>query len=91
MNRMILSRSVCIVMDKFIKSTVGPFIHLPRAGIQVQRFSHKSLSLVVFDVTFGDDHVAFRVQGRVWETVDNIFKMIDVVMMNQFAGNVKSA
>ena len=87
MSSMLLYRPVSIVMDKFIKATVGPFIHLIRAGIQVQWFSHKSLSLVVFDVTFGEDHVVFRVQGRVWETVDNRFKMIYAMMMNQFVEN----
>ena len=91
MSNMPLSRAVSIVMDKFIRATVDPFIHPTRAGKQVHQFSHNSPSLIIFDGAFGEDRDAFRVQAMVRATEFNIFTMIDVVMMNQFTGNGESA
>ena len=53
MSSMPLSRAVSIVMDKFIRATVDPFIHPTRAGKQVHQFFHKSSSLVGFYGAFG--------------------------------------
>ena len=91
MSSMNFSRSVISTKENFIRATVDPFSHLPRAGKRVHQFSLKSLLLVIFDGKFGKDHVTFIVQERVRETGVNVFMMIDVVMVNLFAGNTVSA